>query len=812
MEKFTAALLSLITALFSVFQAIPYAFRPALDFNLSGAESSREISSYACGFLYGLAQPGVPSAGVVGSLELSSVSQKVPGGLQHPIGDADDVSVNLGSCDYIVVYLQDCYDTWYYAHGEINGLRAAGEYDCEEFVDTSFLPKARESVSAVSKKDYADRIVYCPYNECDNAVWFGSETEEGWLAFDDAAKARFYAAWEKTYRIIKSIHPGCLIGGPGYCDYNIEKISDFLGFCKEKNCLPDILIYHELNPESSMWFRDHVEEYRQTEKRMGIEKLPVIVTEYGTMEECGAPSKMLHYITAMEETEVYGNVAFWRLADNLCDTCAKGNIPNSNWWLYKWYCDMEGSLLLPVKTDLLHSDFANLIKYSRKRFHKSLLDGIGSFNGESAEIICGGVDYDFEVAVKGALTKIKAPKVKITVEAVTFEGLSGAVYSPCVIEERAAPNSPLLKVKINSPDKDAVYHITVSPYGGEELREPRALPSRTEFESGRLSGGAYTYDSAYTTTGETAGMCGGFENPGDGISVEFEVPDSGEYELSLVYGKCNDGPSPSDRHDARALMRLDGSEEELSLPNTVKSEYTDKYSFEKNLKAGSHTINLQHLDGTFVVDSLLVKKAEDKPTIFSQYEKDKGAYLIIAPEDGYYSMNGEKSLYLKAGLNYYAGTDTGCAVFEYDGSRKPARIDFSALSLDGTAEILESGGRECLGGIDSLSGSASFGYTAAGEGIYALTVTYSNNEECGVHAYNVDLIEEYITVEANGEKQELWCVNTMSDDTFGTAVAYLKLKKGGNTIRLSNDGHNSFNSRVSTCPFISDITVCPFES
>ena len=91
-------------------------------------------------------------------------------------------------------------------------------------------------------------------------------------------------------------------------------------------------------------------------------------------------------------------------------------------------------------------------------------------------------------------------------------------------------------------------------------------------------------------------------------------------------------------------------------------------------------------------------------------------------------------------------------------------------------------------------------------------MTYSNNEECGVHAYNVDLIEEYITVEANGEKQELWCVNTMSDDTFGTAVAYLKLKKGGNTIRLSNDGHNSFNSRVSTCPFISDITVCPFES
>lgn len=811
MSQITGIILSLIIALISVFQALPYAFRPVLEFNLNTADETREISSYACGFLYGLAQPGVPSEEIVKSLDISSVSQKVYRGLQHPVGDVDDVSVNLESCDYITVYLQDCYDTWYYAHGEINDLRASGNYDCEEFVERSFLPKVRESVTAVSQKDYADRIVYCPYNECDNAVWFGSETDEGWLAFDDAAKARFYSAWEKTYNIIKSLHPGCLIGGPGYCDYDIYEISDFLKYCKENGCLPDVMIYHELNPASSMWFRDHIEEYRQAEKSLGIGELPVIVTEYGTMEECGAPSKMLHYITAMEETGVYGNVAFWRLADNLCDTCAKGNLPNSNWWLYKWYCDMKGALLKPVKSDLLHSDFENLIKYARKRFHKSTLDGIGSFDGGCADIICGGAGYDFEVALKGASGKIKSQKVKITVEAVTYEGLSGAVFAPAVTEEKTAVNSPLIKIKINSPDENAVYHIRVSPYNGEKLREPSPLPSRFEFESGELYGASYTYDSAYATTGEAAGMCGGFENPGDGVSLDFETAGDGEYELSLVYGKCNDGASPADRRDGKALMTLDGKEETISLPNTVKSEYTDKYTFTIALKAGKHTLKLMHCDGTFVLDSLLVRKTAEAPRIYTQYEAENSAYLIIAPETGYYRINSEKSVYLKTGLNYIESEDKGRLTAEYDSGKKAESIDFGNISLTGTACISKNGALNCITGIDSQSGSAQFTYNAVSDGIYALTVTYSNNEEHGIHAYNVDLIEEYITIGAGEKECELWCVNTMSESTFTSAVVYIDLKKGENTITLYNDGHNSFNGRVSSSPSISGISVCPAE-
>ena len=74
------------------------------------------MSSRASGHLYGLAEENVPDRLMVESLDIASVSQKVIDGLQHPIGDIDHVAANLKNADWLVVYLQDAYDTWYYDH------------------------------------------------------------------------------------------------------------------------------------------------------------------------------------------------------------------------------------------------------------------------------------------------------------------------------------------------------------------------------------------------------------------------------------------------------------------------------------------------------------------------------------------------------------------------------------------------------------------------------------------------------------------------------------------------------------------------
>lgn len=801
-------ILSFFFVLGLALHGLPYLFYPTVEFDLSDIGTEPDISSRACGFLYGLAQEGVPSPEAVKTLTISSISQKVIGGLQHPIGDVDDVSPNLGTCDYITVYLQDCYPTWYYNWDVIEEMRKAGTYDCREFVENDFLPQAREKVRILSQKDYADRLVYCPYNECDNTVWFGTQQEGGWLAFDDKAKAEFYRAWKLAYEEIRAIHPGSKIGGPGYCDYNIDKIGDFLKFCKENDCLPDIMIYHELGGESSMWLRDHVKEYRKFEKELGIKENPIIITEYGTMEECGVPSPMLHYISAMEDSGVYGNIAYWRLSDNLCDTITKGNCPNSCWWLYKWYCDMRGKHIPCEVLDLKHSDFENTVKYFRDGFHKSKLDGIGAcdIDNKRIDLIIGGADYSYQAALRGADRIFGKSRVRVTVEAVAFEGLSGEVFKPSVISDKVETASANMKIRIDTPDINAVYHVIIEPYGGEKLLEAAPLPERFEFENGTLLGKAYTYDSAYGTTDGIQGMCGGFENDGDGISLDFNTGKAGKYDISIVYGKANDGTSTASRCDGRAKMIFDGEESEISLPNTVKSEYTDKYTFTADLSAGKHNIRLMHSDGTFVVDSLLILPHTENESVYCKYDNDCGEYLIIAPANGFYKI-GNADKYLKKGFNYVKDENGGNIEAAPCGYEDEFTAELNKLALSGTAEIKTVGGRDCLTGINSDGGSAAIEFNASREGIYAITLEYSNNEENGLHAYNVDLIEEYVTITAGDEKHELWCVNTLSDYNFSTATAYIRLNEGMNEIVLSNDHFNSFNGITTTSPNISRITI-----
>lgn len=836
MQKLLSFILSFLTVIGMAAEGLPYCFEPTLE--IDAAISEGEISSRATGFLYGLAQSGVPDEAMSESIDIASVSQKVIGGLQHPIGDVDDVSPALDNCDYITVYLQDCFDTWYYCHDEIWEMRKAGTYDCVSFVENRFLPQVTENVTALSSKDYADRIVYCPYNETDNAVWFGTLSDDGtWLMYDDAAKLRFYEAWKVTYELIRSIDSDAVIGGPGYCDYDSYEIRHFLEYCKENDCLPDVMIYHELGEKSSLYWQDHVDDYRSIEDDLGISEMPVIVTEYGTMAECGAPADMLKYVVTIENSGVYGNVAYWRLANNLCDTAADNNSPNSNWWLYRWYADMEGDRLHAKVIDILHADFANAIKYNYKRFHYDEFTGISSLNDEKDEltVLCGGCDYSGNINLKNLSETNLENKVDIRVECVYFEGLSGVVNSPILVREYT--DSVLfgkLEINLENIDPTAVYRVVITPNDGETKDYINGnLPVRYEFEEGTLSGSAYTYDSAYATTGMQNGMVGGLENIGDGVTVNFEIPESGYYDLSMIFGNSNDGKTPDERTDTLAEMTLDGVKSEVSFPNTIKSEYTDKLTQTHYLEKGTHTITLAHKKGTFVVDSLLVSlhSDEEKITVLNDGDRSKNgtkSFLAIAPYDGFYEMNigvpaefeidgaygktedGKALVYLRKGLNYIdvkSDKKISCEVIKTEKTGFTANIAAEDMILSEGAEIKEGKNAEYINGISSLGGCAEFKINVPESGSYRMTVAYANNDEGGVHSYNVDLIERYITVDVNGEKSTLWCRNTYSWDTVKTVTMNFELEAGENTVIFSNDGSNKFNNLDSYAPHVYSVSV-----
>ena len=116
-----------------------------------------------------------------------------------------------------------------------------------------------------------------------------------------------------------------------------------------------------------------------------------------------------------------------------------------------------------------------------------------------------------------------------------------------------------------------------------------------------------------------------------------------------------------------------------------------------------------------------------------------------------------------------------------------------------------------LDAISSKSGKAQANIKADKSGVYALTFTYSNNAEGGHHAYNVDLIEQYVTLDVNGEKQDVWARNTYSFDTYKTVTVYVKLKNGNNKITLSNSGKTKFDNQESFAPKISSVSLNELE-
>lgn len=823
MKIFTV--LGLIFSFF--FGSLRYGFTPTIIFD--AAELTAPVSSRASGFLYGLAEENVPDALTARSLDISSVSQKVIDGLQHPIGDVDHVAENLEKCDYIVVYLQDAYDTWYYDNEHIYDLRSEGKYDWKTYLQEDYFPKVREKVNALKDKPYADRLVYCLYNECDNGVWFGTwQKNDRYAAFDENGRQAFFEAWKLTFELVRSLDPDAKIGGPGYCDYDPAKQAWFLNYCEENDCMPDVMIWHELGELSSEQLDLHVKNYRNLEELLQTNPLlPIVITEYGTMQECGDPAAMFRYIRQIEETGVWGDIAYWRLADNLCDASADGVSPNACWWLYRWYADMEGSLLAKEVQDLFHADFGKAVKEARQLRHKHY-NGFAALNEEQNEItvLAGGASYQGKIKLKHLNKTGVGKNVRVTVEAVTFEGLGGKVFSPvCLQDYEAKTILGGLSIDLGEMNEEAVYHITVTPADGSPLRETGALPERFEFERGTLLGAAYAYDSAYATTGEVSGMVGGMERPGDGVRLLFTVPETGNYDLNVIYGKANDGTSPSDRKSAKVNVKIDGEAQTLTLPNTIRSEYTGLITLTAKLERGDHSIEFTHNTGTFVLDSLLVSpvcKAKEI-MLLREHEactNDGTGYLAVAPENGWYQINAaadpvtvngseckEKLVYLRQGLNLIelGGKNAACTVTKTKDTDHMLELTAADLSPADGAKIVNG----ALTGITSENGSASFTVNAPAAGDYCFTFTYANNAEGGYHAYNVDLIERYFTVSAAGQKKNVWCRNTYSEENTATVTFNLRLNAGENTVTLTNDGNIRFDGRENGTPVLFGVTVDP---
>ncbi len=795
-----------------------------------------ELTGRASGFLYGMAEEEIPTDEIAESIGINMLATKPAGGLQHPIGDVENVSegfINAGG-EYLLIYTQDMYDTWYY------------EFDSLEL----YNEKVNKTVTQMENSEYKDKLVYCIYNEMDNGAWFGNH-------WDEVNRYKFYDAWLSTYNVVKEINPNAKIAGPGHCGYNYDWNKEFLTYCKNNNCMPDMFIWHELNGEYSVyWMEYRFDEFNATCDELGIERMPICISEYGLMQTNGLPGESVKWMSRLESRDVYGCVAYWRLANNLAETVADDVTPNANYWVYKFYADMKGKELEVSEWDLFHSNIGNWLKGKYPLFNKGFI-GMASFDEAESKfyVLAGGSEEKSNIKIENIDEKYfkNGDKVTVTVKYVDFKGLGGAVYAPeeCYTEVTKVSGNKI-KLSIPCQRESQAYFIEITPYNNEEESKNENRTLRFEAEDAEFSDSAFVPE--WISYASSNGLVVKGIDKNNGIEFTVDAPADGKYNIDFVYAN---GGVEAGRINADIMVYIgDDYSQSHSFPSTIKDEYMECVTLQTDLKKGKNKISLEILnDAILTMDFIDIDLVEEEniycePLASRNADENVNAYSVIVPNDGYYSLelnsyetkltidgieknNFEYNIesatsvssqvdikgmvvYLHRGYNKIV-VDKNVEIqkvlsYEKD-SLKTVTPDDMQVFNGATIEddgFTESGKR--IGWISSENdGYASFKFTADKAGYYAFTIEYANNEEGGFHAYNVDLIERYITFTVNGKNQgNHFFRSTYGWETYKTKTVVLYLEEGENEIKLSCDGSYSFNNRVTYAPNIGSIEVNAF--
>ncbi|MFF7981807.1 RICIN domain-containing protein [Streptomyces sp. NPDC007901] len=395
---------------------------------VSANQTLRPVTHVATGSLYGLDTASVPADNLVEPLKPNTFVQMAPGGSQLPNGestpggDALVVAPEAAKAGAkVVVRMPDWYPNFPY-----------------KWVSWSdWLAAVDKQVASVKSSGATNIAAYELWNEPD---W----------TWDTSAAGSFDSGWATTYKEVRAKDSGTPIQGPSYSAWNQSWMSTFLTDAKASGTVPDIVSWHEL--QGSQNIAAHVAAYRALETSLGISPRPIAIEEYGTTSEVGVPGPLAGYVAKFERTGVHdAELAFWNhygtLGDTLTDT---GGSPNGAYWLYKWYGDMSGNMLVttpPAQTGI---------------------DGFASLNSSANQIsvVTGGCTGSCAVTVNG-LSSLSAfgSTVHVKLEYTPSKGRTTAVSGPVTVSDAdytVSGGSITVPVAMNASDG---YHLTITPSG-----------------------------------------------------------------------------------------------------------------------------------------------------------------------------------------------------------------------------------------------------------------------------------------------------------------------------------------------------------
>ncbi|MEV6378007.1 LamG-like jellyroll fold domain-containing protein [Streptomyces sp. NPDC051773] len=549
----------------------------------------------ASGTLYGVYGPDVPTNNLIEGMGLRTVSTKAQDGPQHPGADALEVVKPLAdSTDGdVYIYMTDIHRGFPY--------QWPGDTPQEKL--KLYEEKIADQVDQVLKlpEEYQDNIVFVPFNEPEGNMFGTGEwsyDKVSWLDDPDD----FFAAWDSAYRLIKKKMPDARIAGPN-TSVLYDQVKGFLSHTLAAGTLPEVITWHELSHPEAV--RDSVAKYRGWEKELfkGTSRegtqLPININEYAFNYHTSVPGQMIQWVSAIEESKVDADIAYWNIDGNLSDSAVQSGRGNGQWWLLNAYASMTGHT---VKVD---PPFPG---------ENYTMQGVGTLDEKKkqARLIFGGSTGKGHITFAGVPKKVFGKNVHAWVREIEWSGQLGDSAGPKLLTETNLKVSDDGTVSVDFGDgtlptlkESSAYEIVLSPAGKARATQdaPACWQHSYEAEDAAHTGSGYSKNGPegsprdvskfYTSGGYNVGGL----RTGSDMTLDFtvDVPEDGTYDLSVFANSLNTFDKVKEQGPTNVFLRVDGkadSEQELYLPLGYKWVVWDHTDTTVKLTKGKHTLTL----------------------------------------------------------------------------------------------------------------------------------------------------------------------------------------------------------------------------
>ncbi|NUR01086.1 MAG: cellulosome enzyme, partial [Streptomyces sp.] len=374
--------------------------------------------------------------------------------------------------------------------------------------------------------------------------------------------------------------------------------------------LPDVITWHELSHPEAV--RESVAKYRAWEKDLfkgtaheGTQ-LPVNINEYAFNYHTSVPGQMIQWVSAIEESKVDADIAYWNIDGNLSDSAVQSNRANGQWWLLHSYASMSGHTV-KVTPPFPGQNYT--------------MQGVATLDErkKQARLIFGGSTGKGHITFSGIPKKVFGDQVHAWVREIDWSGQVGDNSGPKLLTETnlkvGADGTAVVDFGDGTLPKlkeSSAYEIVLSPAG--KAKGTQSAPVRWqgsyEAEDAAHTGSGYSRNGPEGSTADVSKFytSGGYDvgglRTGSDLTLDFavDVPQDGTYDLSVFANSLNTFDKVKEQGPTNVFLRVDGqagSEQELYLPLGYKWVVWDHTDTKVHLTKGRHTLTLaaQSLDG-----------------------------------------------------------------------------------------------------------------------------------------------------------------------------------------------------------------------